>query len=219
MLLEVPSVKLSRVSFCTYTIIAGLIYFILFGSNPAQAQSQVIMATKASMENLNGKLLCVTVSLLSPNSFCMRRLTPCIPVLKKPLALFSKQPLTGFYRDGYCRVGPEDHGNHAVAGVVTKEFLEYSASKGNDLRQIGLTDGCKWCLCTTRWKEAFDGWKNGEVSEKGVPKVFLHATDQSALEKVPMDDLKKFAAQGEASNAEKIPATPSSRPSAAIKEV
>ena len=37
-------------------------------------------------------------------------------VFKKPLAIFSKEPLTGFYRDGYCRVGPEDGGNHAVAG-------------------------------------------------------------------------------------------------------
>ena len=37
-------------------------------------------------------------------------------VFKKPLALFSQQPMTGFYRDGYCRVGPEDGGNHAVAG-------------------------------------------------------------------------------------------------------
>lgn len=24
--------------------------------------------------------------------------------------------MTGFYRDGYCRVGAEDGGNHAVAG-------------------------------------------------------------------------------------------------------
>ncbi len=140
-------------------------------------------------------------------------------VLKKPLALFSKQPLTGFYRDGYCRVGPEDHGNHAVAGLVTKEFLDYSASKGNDLRTIGLADGCKWCLCTSRWKEAFDGFKNGEVGEKAVPKVFLHATDQSALDKIAMEDLRKFAAQGEASNAETRPAEPGTRPSAAIKEV
>ena len=38
-------------------------------------------------------------------------------VFKKPLALFSQQPMTGFYRDGYCRVGPEDGGNHAVAGT------------------------------------------------------------------------------------------------------
>ena len=106
-----------------------------------------------------------------------------------------------------------------MAGVVTKEFLEYSASKGNDLRTIGLTDGCKWCLCTTRWKEALDGFKNGEIGEKAVPKVFLHATDQSALEKLPMEDLKKFAAEGEATTVEKSPVEPGSRPSAAIKEV
>jgi uncharacterized protein len=102
---------------------------------------------------------------------------------------------------------------------VTKDFLKYSASKGNDLRTIGLTDGCKWCLCTSRWKEALDGFKNGETSESAVPKVFLHATDQSALDKVPMEDLKKFAAQGEASSPETRPAEPSSRPGAAIREV
>lgn len=107
-------------------------------------------------------------------------------VLKKPLALFSQKPMTGFYRDGYCRVGPEDGGNHAVAGtfgprlvapfpsspsarlalrrandvmlfwggiagVLTKEFLDFSASRGNNLRSIGLEAGCKWCLCTARW--------------------------------------------------------------------
>ena len=37
-------------------------------------------------------------------------------VFKKPLAVFSKEPVTGFYRDGFCRVGKEDGGNHAVAG-------------------------------------------------------------------------------------------------------
>lgn len=64
-----------------------------------------------------------------------------------------------------------------------------------------------------------DGFKNGEIGEKAVPKVFLHATDQSALEKLPMEDLKKFAAEGEATTVEKSPVEPGSRPSAAIKEV
>lgn len=27
--------------------------------------------------------------------------------------------MTGFYRDGYCRVGAEDGGNHAVAGMFS----------------------------------------------------------------------------------------------------
>jgi uncharacterized protein len=208
----------SYISLLTRSIIAGLIYFILFRGNPVEAQSQKVMATKPSMENLNGMLLCTAARSLLP-VMDVQDADIDHPVLKKPLALFSKQPLTGFYRDGYCRVGPEDHGNHAVAGLVSKEFLEYSAAKGNDLRTIGLTDGCKWCLCTSRWKEAFDGFKNGEVGEKAVPKVYLHATDQSALDKIPMEDLKRFAAQGEASNAETRPVEASSRPGAAIKEV
>ena len=31
--------------------------------------------------------------------------------------------MTGFYRDGYCRVGPEDGGNHAVAGTLSSHPL------------------------------------------------------------------------------------------------
>ncbi len=52
--------------------------------------------------------------------------------------------------------------------VVTDEFLDFSASRGNDLRKIGLTGGCKWCLCTGRWKEAFDA-REGE-DDPVVPK-------------------------------------------------
>lgn len=128
--------------------------------------------------------------------------------------------MTGFFRDGYCRTGPSDNGNHAIAGVVTADFLSFSASRGNDLRQIGLTDGCKWCLCTARWKEALDAARKGEIGESAVPKVYLHATDQSALENgISMGDLKKFAAEGELGNSEKRPVDASERPSSAIREV
>ncbi|CAM6122389.1 unnamed protein product [Calypogeia fissa] len=116
-------------------------------------------------------------------------------VFSKPLAHFSNKPMTGFYRDGYCRTGPEDFGNHAVAGVVTDEFLRFSASRGNDLRSIpGMEGGCKWCLCTSRWKEALDAYRKGQIGEVAVPKVFLHATDRSALDRLSLEDLKKFAA-------------------------
>ncbi|MCJ1339341.1 hypothetical protein MMC09_004630 [Bachmanniomyces sp. S44760] len=105
--------------------------------------------------------------------------------------------MTGFYRDGYCRVGPEDRGTHAIAGVVTTEFLDFSASRGNDLRSIpGMRDGCKWCLCVNRWKEAMEARKDDD--DPVVPKVFLHATDEKALEGLSLGDLKKFAAEGEA---------------------
>lgn len=57
-------------------------------------------------------------------------------------------------------------------GVLTKEFLDFSASRGNNLRSIGLEPGCKWCLCTARWKEAMDAAKGQD--DPVVPKwVFL----------------------------------------------
>ncbi|KAL9001030.1 MAG: hypothetical protein Q9169_000514 [Polycauliona sp. 2 TL-2023] len=146
-------------------------------------------------------------------------------VFRKPLALFSQTPMTGFYRDGYCRTGPEDGGvsfssilslvptipssrslhtsllsldNHAIAGLLSKEFLDFSAARGNNLRQVpGIQEGCKWCLCTARWKEAMDAAKGAE--DPVVPKVFMHATDESALSNgVTMDLLKKYAAEPEA---------------------
>lgn len=44
-------------------------------------------------------------------------------MFKKPLYVFSKDPMTGFYRDGYCNVGPEDTGNHSIAGSLI--FISY----------------------------------------------------------------------------------------------
>jgi len=116
-------------------------------------------------------------------------------VFKKPLVLFSRSPMTGFYRDGYCRSGAADFGNHAIAGVVTEEFLDFSASQGNDLRVAGLTGGCKWCLCMSRWLEAFDAMREGKISRNGVPKVQLDATHESALLRVDLETLKSFATE------------------------
>ena len=87
-----------------------------------------------------------------------------------------------------------------MAGIVSEEFLDYSASQGNDLRVVGLTEGCKWCLCTSRWLEAFQAYTDGKISEKGVPKVDLTATHESALSKVDMDTFKRFAAEGTYTN-------------------
>jgi uncharacterized protein (DUF2237 family) len=54
-------------------------------------------------------------------------------VLGGALQPCSKDPLTGFYRTGDCRSGPDDHGCHAVCTLVTEEFLAFSAAAGNDL--------------------------------------------------------------------------------------
>ena len=45
---------------------------------------------------------------------------------------------------------------------MTDEFLDYSASIGNPLRTIGLTKGCKWCVCASRWKEAFEAARGSD---------------------------------------------------------
>ncbi|KAI9003035.1 hypothetical protein DFJ74DRAFT_713944 [Hyaloraphidium curvatum] len=82
-------------------------------------------------------------------------------LLGRPLEICSLAPLTGFYRDGRCVTGPEDSGTHVVCAEVTKEFLEFTRSRGNDLitprpdfRFPGLKPGDRWCLCALRWREA-----------------------------------------------------------------
>ena len=114
-------------------------------------------------------------------------------MFKQPLAFLSSQPLTGATRSGFCEVPAGDFGNHAVAAEVTEEFLDFTASRGNDLRIAGLKGGCKWCLCTSRWLEAFQERKSDD--DKVVPKVFLEATNQAALRDLNFDDLKKHAAK------------------------
>ena len=84
-------------------------------------------------------------------------------VLGTPLEICSIEPMTGFTRDGSCKVTADDYGVHGVCVQVTEEFLEFSKSKGNDLSTPmpmagfpGLQPGDRWCLCAARWKEAFD---------------------------------------------------------------
>ncbi len=101
-------------------------------------------------------------------------------------------PITGFYRDGFCRTGGQDFGSHVVCAQVTSEFLEFTKSLGNDLSTPvpdsnfpGLKPGDCWCLCASRWQEALDA---------GVaPPVILSATHARALEVVSLDELKKHA--------------------------
>lgn len=119
-------------------------------------------------------------------------------VFKKPLAMHSTSPMTGYLRNGYCEVPASDFGNHSVAAEVTDEFLDFSARQGNDLRPIpGMKGGCKWCLCASRWLEAFEARGREPAGDKIVPKIFLNATNEKALGKINLDDLKKYAADKE----------------------
>ena len=99
-------------------------------------------------------------------------------------------PRTGFYRDGCCDTGGDDIGVHVVCARVTAEFLEFSRAQGNDLSTPqpgfpGLRPGDQWCLCASRWQEAY---------EAGVaPPVVLAATHIRALEWCSLESLKEHA--------------------------
>ena len=116
-------------------------------------------------------------------------------VLGTELETCSNDPVTGFYRDGCCNTGAEDHGLHLVCAVMTDEFLAFSKAAGNDLSTPrpefgfpGLGDGDRWCLCVTRWVQAYEAGF--------APKVVLEATHISALEFVTLDQLEQYAVDG-----------------------
>lgn len=114
-------------------------------------------------------------------------------VLGGELAECGRDPLTGFYRTGYCETGPGDSGVHVVCAEVTEEFLSFTKSKGNDLSTPapqfgfpGLKPGDRWCLCASRWAEAERAGK--------APKVVLEATHAKAVEIVPLEALLRHEA-------------------------
>lgn len=117
---------------------------------------------------------------------------PAKNVLGGPLAPCSNSPLTGFYRDGCCNTGIEDRASHTICALVTAEFLIFSRSMGNDLVTPrpessfpGLKPGDRWCLCASRWEEAF---------LVGVaPPVVLAATHERALDVLEIEELKAHA--------------------------
>ena len=95
---------------------------------------------------------------------------------------------TGFYRDGHCSTGQDDEGRHTVCIEATADFLEFSASVGNDLSTPnpqwmfpGVMPGDQWCLCAARYAQAVQAGKQ--------PKVHLARTHERTLDHVPLDVL------------------------------
>lgn len=118
---------------------------------------------------------------------------PALNVLGTRLETCSTRPLTGFFRDGCCNTGPEDHGRHTVCVIVTAEFLALSKYLGNDLSTprpefnfAGLKPGDRWCLCAARFLQA--------AQEFAAPQVVLNATHARSLETIPMELLRAHAA-------------------------
>ncbi|MEM0965546.1 MAG: DUF2237 domain-containing protein [Verrucomicrobiota bacterium] len=117
-------------------------------------------------------------------------------VLGEALIPCCMDPLTGFLRDGSCNVTPSDGGVHAVCAVITDEFLDFTRSRGNDLSTPfpdmgfpGLKPGDRWCVCASRWQEAFEAGK--------APPVVLEATHEAALRFIRIEDLRANASSVE----------------------
>jgi uncharacterized protein (DUF2237 family) len=117
--------------------------------------------------------------------------SPQLNILGTPLKACCHNPKTGFYRDGFCHTGDDDHGLHTVCIEATEEFLAFSRSVGNDLSTPrpefafpGVKPKDRWCLCAGRWLEAY---KNN-----AAPTVDLEATHEETCAIIPLDILKRF---------------------------
>ena len=138
--------------------------------------------------------------LFSKNSYALENMTK-IPnenfkenvknVLGTKLESCCLDPITGYFRDGFCHTNFQDVGTHVVCAKITDEFLQFTLSRGNDLitpapnyNFKGLKAGDFWCLCALRWLEAH---------EAGVaPKIKLESTNSKALDYIDLKTLKKY---------------------------
>jgi len=114
-------------------------------------------------------------------------------VFGKPMKICCLEPITGYYRDGFCHFGEDDFGVHGACVVVDEDFLAFSKEHGNDLSTpipeygfVGLKPGDAWCLCADRWIQAYN---------QGVaPKLKLESCHQVLLDLVPLEVLQQYAA-------------------------
>jgi len=141
--------------------------------------------TKNFCTKINVKALLVASLPPSPKKIGMAGLQK--NVFDNDLGSCSRDPLTGWYRDGFCKTDENDRGIHTVCAEMTGEFLEYTKSQGNDLSTSnrhfpGLEIGDNWCICAARWEEA---------RRAGfAPKVKLSATNKMTLKVSKLKDLQ-----------------------------
>ena len=113
-------------------------------------------------------------------------------VLGEDLEECSKDPLTGWLRDGCCNTDENDHGLHTVCVKVNNEFLEWCKTAGNDLITPhlevdfpGLKNGDSWCICAGTYSQSI---------EAGTAcKIFLKKTNYKTLKIISLEKLKKYA--------------------------
>jgi uncharacterized protein (DUF2237 family)/catechol 2,3-dioxygenase-like lactoylglutathione lyase family enzyme len=120
-------------------------------------------------------------------------------VLGGRLQTCSREPLTGFFRTGCCHTGRANPDGHTVCARMTQELLAHASQQGNDLVTPtsgfpGLRPGDRWCVRADAWLEAH---------QDGVaPPICLEATNEKALEVVPLELLRDNALPPEEPSAE-----------------
>lgn len=103
-------------------------------------------------------------------------------VLGEELRPCCLEPITGWSRNGSCSFHANDAGMHHVCVKIDAAFLDYSLKHGNDLATAnddfpGLKPGDQWCLCTSRWLEAFN--------DDSAPQILLASTNIEVLKYIP----------------------------------
>lgn len=115
--------------------------------------------------------------------------TTALNVLGEPLATCGLNPLTGFLRDGDCRMPTGDAGRHGVCARMTEVFLAFTKQQGNDLSTPQPLYGFPGLNPGDRWEEAEDS---------GVaPPVVLAATHASVEKHISIERLKRYASAEE----------------------
>jgi uncharacterized protein len=119
------------------------------------------------------------------------RLMEAQNVLRGKLDVCGCDPMTGWYRDGFCNTDHQDTGIHTVCCVVSDDFLEFAKEQGNDLITPmpqygfpGLKAGDRWCVCAGTWLLAY---RYGMACS-----VVLEATHEETLAVIPLSALEEF---------------------------
>ena len=150
-------------------------------SAPAQMASAAAPSPKASASCLLDA--CPTPGASPPSD------AP-LAVTGEPLEACSQSPMTGWFRDGFCRTDTQDRGVHVVCAQLDEGFLSYTKARGNDLSTPrgsfpGLKPGDRWCLCASRWEQA--------RAAGHAPPVVLEATHERAAKIATLEALQTHA--------------------------
>jgi len=139
------------------------------------------------MELVGSSIVFLILAIVSTSYALKNSTVTDLNVVGSHLEICSLDPLTGWFRDGYCRTDSNDYGVHVVCATMTENFLRFTKSKGNDLSTRrgsfpGLNPGDRWCLCATRWREA--------MVAGSAPLVNLKATHLATLKINTLEELK-----------------------------